>query len=226
MLECRGAIRWVWRVLVAGLLLSACATESPSPSPTVGQEDAEAATVLFVEDFSTARTTQWALFDTDVGAAYIQRGELYLEDRGANTAVYTPLLGQAWEDVRLHVRVRQVEGTFNNWMGVLCRQQDEENYYLFAISADGYYLLLRVVDGLATPLAGPTASDAIEVGRATNVMVVTCQGDYLSMMVNDDYMVARTDAELPGGGVALFVDAVEGRANTTVAFSRLEVYQP
>ncbi len=181
--------------------------------------------VLLSDDFAIPNTA-WAFFDTVEGAAYVQQEELYLEDRGKGVGIYTGLVNHTWENTIIQVRLRQIEGTQNNWMGIICRQQDENNYYLFAISADGYYLLLKVQDGVPTKLAGPLANAKINPGRATNLLEARCDGPILTLGVNGERLVSRTDASFESGSVALFADAVEGGRATTVAFDTFIISEP
>ncbi len=126
----------------------------------------------------------------------------------------------------INVQLRQVAGTQNNWMGVLARQQDEQNYYLFALSADGYYLVLRVKEGVATALAGPTASEYINLGQDANHLQVRCEGDTLALSANGLLLVSRTDDTFAAGQVALFADSVAFYETTTVAFDSLVISEP
>jgi len=200
------------------IVLTACA---PTPEPTAPPETA---TELFTDAFA-APTAAWARFDTTASAAYVQQGEFYLEDRGRGNSVYTQLLGQNFADVVIQVTVRYVEGTQDNWMGVLCRQQDEENYYLFAISADGYYLMLKVENGSSTPLEGPTATEAINTGLTENTLEARCEGETLTLRLNDTLTVTHTDSSFQEGAVALFTDAVRG-GTTTAAFDDFHLLRP
>ena len=206
-------------LLAAGLL--ACTPTSPTPtlSPFQGRS------VLLRDDFSTSNAA-WTLFDTTEGAAYIRDGELTLEDRGQGIGIYAQQLNQSWDDVVINVQVRQVAGTQNNWMGVLARQQDEQNYYLFAFSADGYYLILRVKDGVSTALAGPTSDEYINPGQDTNYLQVRCEGNTLALSVNGLLRASRTDDTFAAGQVALFADAVAPGETTTVAFDSLVLSEP
>lgn len=210
-----------WWLLLGGLLWGIVWTACSPPSaatPTEASPQADAVT----DNFSASQT-RWALFDTPEIAASIQAGELYLEDRGQGIAAYSPLVGKTWNNVVIKVQVRQVEGTFNNWMGIICRQEDEENYYLFAISADGYYLILKTEDGIATPLVGPTFTSAIHTGQDTNQLEAHCEGSILSLTVNDTLLVSRSDRTFASGGVALFADAVAAGEPTTVAFDHFSL---
>ncbi len=214
-------LRCILGLLGCAVLLAACAVPSPAASP-VSSSDA----VILTDEFSPPNAA-WARFDTEENAVYVQGGELYLEDRGKGVAVYAPLSGKAYDDVVVDVQVRHVQGTVNDWMGVICRQQDEENYYLLAISADGFYLILRVEDGTNTALAGPKINDVINQGKAKNDIMARCQGNSLSLRVNGAFVVARTDTALSAPGqVALFADAVESGETATIAFDDFKLSTP
>ncbi len=209
----------VWVMLIAFVGIGAACT-APPPMTTALLPSG----VVFSDDFVT-NTGAWGLFDTQEGAAYLQQGELYLEDRGQGVGVYTQLQKHRWEDLVVTIRLRQVEGTQNNWMGVICRQQDEENYYLLAISADGYYLVLKTEAGIASPLVGPAQSDLINAGRATNALEVLCVDDTLTLRINGEELASAQDSSFGEGGVALFADGVAGQ-RTTVAFDALVISTP
>lgn len=178
----------------------------------------------FSDTFDTP-SAAWIYFDTPASAAYVQQGELYLEDRGRGIGVYTRLMNHTYADVIIQVLLRHVEGTQDNWMGVICRQQDEENYYLLAISADGYYLILKVENGFPLPLAGPTRTESINQGRARNQLEARCEGETLTLRINDTFTHSQTDASFREGGVALFTDAVRG-GMTTTAFDSFKLLEP
>ncbi len=203
------------------LLLTACGGGTPfasavTPPPSGG---------IVLRDSFSPPDEAWAQFDTMTSACYARAGELYLEDRGGGTAVYTPLTGKTFRDITLAVQVRQVQGSMDNWMGIMCRQQDEDNYYLFAIGADGSYLMMVVQDGKQTPLVGPSVSDVIRKGKASNQLEIRCRGESFSMWVNGSLLVTRHDETLSAPGqVALFADAVGG--TTTVAFDNLALASP
>ncbi len=211
-------------VLLLLLLLATmagCARTAPSslpmPLPT---------SYIVADDFSPPNPG-WARFDTQDSAVYALAGELFLEDRGGGTSVYSPLIGYDDADVLIDVDVRHVQGSVNNWMGVFCRQQDEDNYYLLAISADGYYLLLRVVNGEETALVGPEYSDVIHEGKAENALRARCQGSTLTLWVNDQRLATYSDGALRDpGNVALFADAVQRGDIVVVAFDNFVLAKP
>ena len=237
-------MRGLW-LIVAALLcvmwIQACTpaptTVSPMTPPGI-EIEAEATSeanedemddvdnLVLSDDFAPPHTG-WVRFETAESAVYAQAGEMFLEDRGTGSSVYSPLVGESRQDVTVSARLRHVQGTVDNWMGLICRQRDEQNYYLFGISADGYYVILRTVKGVATPLVGPHASDVINVGKAENDIRIRCRDNKLSLWVNDSLLVSRVDDELTGSGaVALFADAIEPGRTTTVAFDDVTITVP
>lgn len=214
-----------WRislVFIVSMGLVACDQSfAVSPLPTPDPET----NVLLADNFAQA-SPAWASFDVLDEAAYVQNGEFYLEDRGQEIAVHSPLLDHVWEDVIIQVQIRHVQGEVNNWMGVICRQADEYNYYLLVISADGYYLALKMQDGEPEVLDGPTISDAIRTGKSINEVQVSCEGADLSLMVNDEVLVSLIDDTFKQGGVALFTDAVEPGRSTVTAFDNFVLQLP
>lgn len=218
-------IRYVLTLLLLLLLMAACSSATSSPPPAATPTP-PSATSSFTDDFEPPNLA-WARFETAESAVYAQAGELFLEDRGKGIGVYAPLSGKTYTDTMMTVQVRHVQGTVNNWMGIICRQKDEDNYYLLAISADGFYLILRVEDGLPTPLVGPETSDLIHTGKARNKLGVRCVGDALSLWVNDERVSTYLDHALQGaGGVALFADAVERGETSVTAFDNFTLTKP
>lgn len=201
------------------LFVAGCARPTPSGSPLPSD-------ALVADDFSPPNVG-WARFDTEQSAVYVLAGELYLEDRGKDLAVYSPLIGHEHTDVQIDVDVRHVQGAVNNWMGVLCRQQDEDNYYLLAISADGYYLILRVINGEAMALVGPEYSEVIRTGKAANGLRARCEASQLSLWANGEKLATyQDDSLMDAGGVALFADAVQRGEIVVVAFDDFVLTSP
>lgn len=208
-------------VLLVLILAASCGQTPPTGEPLPTSED-----TLIAEDFSRP-DANWVRFDTETAAAYALAGEFYLEDRGQKNAVYAPLLRNDFLDLTIDVQVRHVQGSVNNWMGVICRQLDEDNYYLFAISADGYYVILELKDGVSIPLTGPEFSESLNRGKAENALRVSCEGTTLSFWVNDTLLTTLTAESLnKAGGVAMFADAVQNGEVAVVAFDNFVLSSP
>ena len=117
-------------------------------------------------------------------------------------------------------------GAGHNWQSVFCRYGGY-TYYDFSISADGYYAIS--IGDYATyelyPLAGPTYSNYIRQGYATNLVRVECIGDNLKLLVNGQLLVHIMDPTLTGGEIGLAVASMEG-VFSEVSFDNLVVYRP
>ncbi len=196
--------------LLLGLLLSACARQPGSALP-------------WKEDFSSPGA--W-LLESDAAA------EVTVADGVLRIAVHTPnqlawaTAGKDLRDFRLTVEATQVAGPADNEYGVLIRMQDRRNFYCFAISGDGYFLVSRFVEGVREPLAGDwTPSDAIRQGAATNVLEIVAQGSRFSFIVNGQTVTEAEDERFPHGDIGLYAGSFyEG--GVIVQFDHLQVSAP
>ena len=139
-------------------------------------------------------------------------------------------VGRNFNDVIVTVQARQTNGPNNNAYGVLCRYQDENNFYIFLISGDGYYAIGKYESGseqitYLTPNQEYVFSDLINQGVATNLLRVSCVGNELSLSVNGLPLVSVTDNSFTGGDVGLGVSTLEP-GTAVVQFDDLLVLAP
>ena len=182
-------------------------------------------TVLFSDDFSDPNSG-WVTYDASDGRVMYSNGCLYVKDY---TAYVGSMYGEAqryFTDFILEVETWLVGGTDYNWHAVGCRFVNEDNAYDFAISADGYYTMVKWVNGNDTVLAGPTFSSYINQGvGAVNLIHIECIGSSLSLSVNGHLLATATDTTFSGGDVCLTANALSGTF-TEVAFDNLVVTEP
>lgn len=97
-------------------------------------------------------------------------------------------------DFDLTAEAQTVAGPLDNGYGIVFRLQNKDNatfeddsYYLFLISADGFYQLLRVIDGQAPQIVSDwIESPLINQGLgAVNRLRVVARGDQFSFYIND-----------------------------------------
>jgi hypothetical protein len=137
--------------------------------------------------------------------------------------------GHTFADVSVEADVNAGAGAAVGLAGVLCRHRNRDNFYLFAITSDGYYGIFRRVDGGALEaLTGEGAllfSDAIVTGDAVNHVQAVCQGEELSLFVNERPLATVTDTAHTRGDVGL--GAASGPTGQARAeFDNLEVTSP
>jgi len=96
-------------------------------------------------------------------------------------------------DFDMRVSARLLEGNFdgshNNGYGVVFRRYDSQNYYLFIISNDGSYRVMRSLDGTLKPMSNWIVLDAINKDiNALNHLRVVGKGNTFQFYINDQLL--------------------------------------
>ncbi len=120
-----------------------------------------------------------------------------------------------------------MDGTDDNWYSVCCRVNDQNSYYEFSISADGYYrLAIWMMDEDIDPSNQPTFSSHIRQGQdAINLLRIECVGNNLRFSVNGHLLTEMTDDRLTGGDITLGVASLAG-TYSEIAFDNLVITEP
>lgn len=189
-------------LLLLSLMCSACQKEvlTADTLPWVGDEP-----VLFKDDFSD-RLGNWTTHEDSLSfAGYAQNGfRLW-----ANVPDYQfwSVPGLNFKDVLIYTRVRKQAGPENNIFGVLCRYQDEGNYYAFVIGSDGYFGIFRTLEGEQELISQEHMdfSEAIHQGESVNEIQVVCREDQLTLMVNGITLLQVQDNAISYGDVGLMI---------------------
>ncbi|GAI19215.1 unnamed protein product, partial [marine sediment metagenome] len=136
------------------------------------------------------------------------------------------MLNRYFSDFVLEVDTKLVDGTDDNWHGVVCRFQDIGNYYAFGISADGYYQIARFVDGQQLVIEPISYSTHINQGwDVTNFIHIKCVGNRLSLAVNGHTLANVTDNSFSGGEIGFLATSLAG-SFSEIAFDNLVVTEP
>lgn len=221
----RGIAHKLW--LVAGALiltaLAACAAPADEPDACDGPG------ILFADDFSGDLDCGWATYARAGGAASIDNAAMQLSASQAGQIWWTNP-GRDFDDVVIAAEARQVAGPNNNAYGLICRYQNEENFYVFLISGDGYYAIGKYQSGseAITYLTGDgqfQPSDAINVGVASNELRVSCAGGELSLEVNGIPLATVTDPTFVTGDFGLAASTLEA-GTTIIEFDNVQVTAP
>ncbi|MBK7894200.1 MAG: hypothetical protein IPJ90_04790 [Anaerolineaceae bacterium] len=136
--------------------------------------------------------------------------------------------GESFSNGIYTVEATQVAGPDNNAYGMLFRVDDEnDNFYSFQISGDGYVWIGRYRDGGAAE-AEPIVNDwwfespAINQGNATNKLAVQAEGQNLIFFVNDQEVGRVTDDAFSSGDIGLMVRTL-GVGGVQVQFDNFTV---
>jgi hypothetical protein len=129
--------------------------------------------------------------------------------------------------VIIEVDATKVAGPDDNDFGVICRYQDENNFYFFEISSDGYYSVGKYKENQLELIGMQQmqTSDAIRQGQATNRIRASCIGSLLSLSVNGHKLIEVEDIEFSTGDVGLIAGTFE-TPGTDILFDNFTVIKP
>ena len=183
--------------------------------------------VLYKDDFSN-ETTGWPRARTDEGITDYENGiyRIFVNLENQDYLGTPGLFLQS--DVRVEVDATKVSGSDDNDFGVLCRYQDNNNFYQFFVSSDGYVGILKVVDGFNQNISGGQLIDhpAVNIGNAMNRIGADCLGDTLTMYVNGQQVLTAQDTTfMTGGDVGIFAGTYD-EPGTDIHFDNFIVKKP
>lgn len=212
---------WIGLLLISFLFVVACQDSGPDPCQPAG--------TLFADDFSGEQNCGWVLYDSGGAAAEIEGGSMVLTTNQPGQIWWTNP-GRNFSDTVISVNTQVVSGPDDNAYGIICRYRDNNNYYLFLISGDGYYAIGRYTAGSnqVTYLTGGgeyTASDVINQGNGQNQLRVICAENRLALNVNGIELESITDNAFSQGDIGLAVSTFQP-GTLQVRFNDLEVVAP
>jgi hypothetical protein len=182
--------------------------------------------MLFTDDFSDSGSGWDVYNDANGDVSYAGGGYRILV-----TTTDMMLWGNPYQsfqnDVRIKVEAAKSSGPDDNALGIICRYQDVDNFYMFIISSDGYAGIAMYKNNEFSMLSGESMdlSAAINLGAATNQIEVTCIGSTLTLLVNGTQAATATDVSFSGGDVGLFAKSFS-EANVEILFDNLVVSKP
>ena len=184
------------------LLLSGCQIiDSVKPEETSPGSSGD---LLFHDDFSDT-SSGWRVWDTSEANITYADGGLRFFINQPNFD-YWSLPGRQYADVTLAVDALLEEGPTDNDFGLICRMQDEYNFYAFLISSDGYGGIIKVKDGLYQVLNSETGLEygsMINQDQSQNLIRADCIGEHLIMYVNHERFLEVNDSDFPTGDIGL-----------------------
>jgi len=156
------------------------------------------------DDFSDPASGWQAESDASAEVGYYE-GVMRLLVKVPNRLAWASA-GREFSDFHLAVEATQVAGPDDNEYGILVRVRDADHFYRFSISGDGYYQVSKYDGEEWVVLSGDwTPSDAIQMGVATNLLEVVCQGTTMTFLANGVTLTQVEDRSYPRGDVGLYV---------------------
>lgn len=127
-------------------------------------------------------------------------------------------------DVRIDAKLFLATTVGRGTAGVVCRHQDNSNFYAFMVSGGHGYSILKVKGGSAEQLA--TGSfEGMMPNMADVEISASCDGDELVMSLDGEEVARASDADLGKGAAGLIVIG-ERTAGTSAVFDSFELSSP
>ena len=207
------------------LLLAALACQLPAFSDSAPPGAPPGKEILFQDDFSSPDDTWVRLRDEEGITDYDQDGYRIRVDLENWFFWVNP--GLTFDDVSIQVEATKLGGPDENEFGVICRYVDENNFYFFSITSDGFYGITRVVgdDYELIGMQNLRPSNAINTGSAANRLRAECQGNTLRFYVNDMLLAEVQDDNLTAGDIGLIAGTYD-QPGVDILFDNLIVTRP
>ena len=174
------------------------ATSLPSATPTATPGPGD---VVYQGDF-TADWQKWGdfYFGTDKYTLEPEGQNLIVNIDGKQTYVYSVYMRDfAYSDMQVDVDVDTLSGPNRNNLSVVCRYS-HDGWYEFNIASGGLWNIFKysekIQDYQELKSGGSTA---IKIGQATNHLTAVCQGDTLTLYINDVKVGSVKDKQFTHG---------------------------
>jgi len=178
--------------------------DTPTPTATIAPTSTESPDkVIFTDNFEGRES--WYTADNDrFSLSYENDGYVIWVDI-ANAPVWS-VRNQDYEDVILEVDAARLEGPENGTYGLICRQEADDNFYLFLISSSGNFGIGKVENGEFEFIEeGSDTAGVIHGGDVLNHLRAECIGDTLALSVNGQRLVETKDDDFISGDIGLVV---------------------
>lgn len=206
-------------VLILSTLLGACGVAPATP---------DTQNALYFDDFSQS-SSGWTQLSNDSGSIGYIKGQYQITiKKTATLFLATP--GKSFPgDVSVGVEARKIDGSDDNYFGILCHYQDPDNYYMLMITSDGYAGIAMRKGGedvLISPGLKFLKMEGIKTGDKTNLIQADCVGETLTLYANGVQVSLAYNSDLVGGDVGLAVRSSTVPGSVTVQFDNFIVKPP
>jgi hypothetical protein len=160
----------------------------------------------------------WQVLGYDLDAVYYADGALHIRDGAGTGATLYELSSISLTDFVAEVEVSWVDGSDDVFYGMYFAHDDGQVFYLFYITGDRRYGVMKWVDNEWSTIIDPTREPTIRIEKGqTNVLHMECVGREISLYVNHSGL-ARTftiDSDRESSVVGFYAEAPTDRFTTS-----------
>ena len=193
------------------------------PTATIAPRVSAPASAPTFEETFDDNAQAWSVWKDEQGEKGVADGVYYITVDEIEWASWGTSDGLTFADGTVEVEAQAVDGPDDNGYGLVFRYQDNENFYYFEVSSDGYYSIGKMVADEWESLAGWTESDVIRLGRRTNALRIVCSGSQMTFFVNGRQIEELVDDDFEAGSVGFIAEARD-EPGVRVHFDDLKVW--
>lgn len=183
--------------------------------------------VIFEDDFSTSNKNWDTWEEPDESAVSFFEGGLIMIVSKPNLDIITTN-NVSYPNVLMQTKAGKRMGTSDNAYGVVCRYISDRNYYAFLISSDGYYGIVKVVNGEYKLLSSINMEFDEDIFRdnGQNIISAKCEGNSLSLSINGIEKSRVIDGDHKAGTVGLITGSFSEEDEIAVLYDDFLVKVP
>ncbi len=202
-------------------------TTNYTPGPVV-EEDvfpdlANDWVVNYSDDFETPSAGNWMIFDETGVVTEWRNGRFAFNFNDTLLTATSPTNNLDLSDVVVQADVYSVGDALENDMGLVCRYQDEDNYYSLSFGNDSYVNVYKKIDGTWTALFNEFVDT--DLSENYHKVAISCIGTELSIYIDEQLMARVNDSELATGDVGVVTGSYE-ELPVVLEFDNFMVYTP
>jgi len=178
--------------------------------------------VLYSENFSS-NSSFWPTYKTNNESYAYDSGRYALTVLPKNSYSIKSLDKDNISDFIIQVEAGREGGADPSRYGVVLRYLDENNFYRFYISSDGYYKFDGKKDGSLFTVIDWTKSEAIETRSSTNILQVAADGEKFTFYINGIKVADASDSTFSSGRIGIIGETTD-HGNAQVSFDNLKIW--
>lgn len=196
------------------VLLSGCglAGNSPTSTPLPTLElpyFPKTGDTAFFDDFEVNDGLAWYLNKAETSETSVEGGRLKLSVSEKNWSVWTTTGNVDTPDIVIQVDTSSENEDETSTQGIICRFQDNDNFYSLSVARGGYVEIRKTVQGMQTLLFSQIVGKNM-VRPKDNNLTATCIGDTLAIYANQYYLASAKDTDLASGDVGVIIGTTQG----------------
>jgi hypothetical protein len=178
-------------------------TAVPTPTLSLVPQATPTMEIIFQDNFHA--TQGWYTYESDRYRMEYVSGKYHIHNN-LLTAAVNSVRKQIHDDIYLEVEAARVSGPPNGYFGLVCRFQDDNNYYAMVIGSDGSYGIIRMMGGSSQFISPPPRpTEVIRGGFSVNRIGGSCINDRITLYVNGVKVVEVVDDMYTSGFIGLVV---------------------